>query len=53
MHPAPSVIFFTAFSGLGFGLLAWLGLGLPAVTGLTAFAMYFLGWLDQALERLG
>jgi DMSO reductase anchor subunit len=44
MHPAPSVIFFTAFSGLGFGLLAWLGLGLPAVTGLTAFIMYFIGY---------
>ena len=44
MHPAPSVIFFTAFSGLGFGLLAWLGLGLPTVTGWTAFFMYFLGY---------
>ena len=29
MHPAPSVIFFTTFSGLGFGLLTWLGLGAP------------------------
>lgn len=44
MHPAPSVIFFTAFSGLGFGLLAWLGIGLPPATGLTAFLMYFLGY---------
>lgn len=44
MHPAPSVIFFTAFSGLGFGLLAWLGLGLPPVTGWVAFAFYVLGY---------
>lgn len=44
MHPAPSVILFTAFSGLGFGLLAWLGLGLPPVTGWVAFAFYVLGY---------
>ena len=29
MHPAPSVILFTTLSGIGFGLLAFLGLGLP------------------------
>jgi DMSO reductase anchor subunit len=44
MHPAPSVILFTALSGLGFGLLAWLGLGLPPVTGWVAFAFYFIGY---------
>ena len=33
MHPAPSVILFTTLSGIGFGLLAFLGLGLPVVTG--------------------
>jgi len=44
MHPAPSVIVFTTLSGAGFGLLAWLGLGLPDVTGTAAFAMYFLGY---------
>jgi DMSO reductase anchor subunit len=27
MHPAPSIIVFTVLSGLGFGLIAWLGLG--------------------------
>ncbi|MFO7855731.1 MAG: DmsC/YnfH family molybdoenzyme membrane anchor subunit [Paracoccaceae bacterium] len=27
MHPAPSLIVFTTLSGLGFGLIAWLGLG--------------------------
>ncbi|QHQ37127.1 dimethyl sulfoxide reductase anchor subunit family protein [Algicella marina] len=26
MHPAPSIILFTALSGLGFGLMVWLGL---------------------------
>ncbi|HSF90877.1 MAG TPA: DmsC/YnfH family molybdoenzyme membrane anchor subunit [Paracoccaceae bacterium] len=44
MHPAPSVIVFTALSGLGFGLLAWLGIGMPASTGMTAFAFYFIGY---------
>ncbi|MEP4767150.1 MAG: DmsC/YnfH family molybdoenzyme membrane anchor subunit [Roseibium sp.] len=44
MHPAPSVIIFTVLSGLGFGFLAWLGLGLPAVTGWTAFFCYALGF---------
>ena len=27
MHPAPSIIAFTTLSGLGFGLMAWLGIG--------------------------
>ena len=36
MHPAPSIILFTTASGLGFGLLAWLGIGLPVVTGWAA-----------------
>ena len=34
MHPAPSIIFFTAASGLGFGIMAWLGVsgaGAPAL----------------------
>ena len=45
MHPAPSVILFTTFSGLGFGLLFWLGLGLPAVSGLSAFAFFTIAYL--------
>lgn len=45
MHPAPSVIVFTTFSGLGFGLLAWLGIGLPSVTGWTAFAFFAIAYL--------
>ena len=28
MHPANSVILFTTLSGLGFGMMVWLGLGL-------------------------
>ena len=44
MHPAPSVILFSVCSGLGFGLLAMLGLGLPDVTGWTAFGYFFLGY---------
>lgn len=45
MHPAPSVIVFTTLSGLGFGLLFWLGLGLPAVTGWSAFAFFTIAYL--------
>lgn len=44
MHPAPSVIVFTTLSGLGFGLLIWLGLGLPAVTGWVAFAFFAIAY---------
>jgi DMSO reductase anchor subunit len=44
MHPAPSVIIFTALSGLGFGMLAWLGIGLPDVTGRTAFIFFFVAY---------
>ncbi len=36
MHPAPSVIIFSTISGLGFGLMIFMGLGLPDVSGLTA-----------------
>lgn len=45
MHPSPSVIIFTTCSGLGFGLLAWLGFGLPAVTGWVAFAFFAVAYL--------
>ena len=45
MHPAPSVIFFTVFSGIGFGLLTFLGLGYPGVTGFTAFAFFVIAYL--------
>ena len=45
MHPAPSVIFFSTFSGLGFGLLMWLGLGIPAVTGWSAFAFFAIAYV--------
>ena len=45
MHPAPSVIVFTTLSGLGFGLLAWLGIGMPDVTGWTAFAFFAIAYL--------
>lgn len=44
MHPAPSVIVFSSLSGLGFGLLVWLGLGLPAVTGGVAFVFFALAY---------
>lgn len=33
MHPAPSIIVFTVLSGLGLGMMVWLGLGLGPDTG--------------------
>lgn len=44
MHPAPSLIAFTTLSGLGFGLLAFLGLGMPGSTGWVAFAFFAIGF---------
>ncbi|MCE8512370.1 dimethyl sulfoxide reductase anchor subunit [Ruegeria pomeroyi] len=44
MHPAPSVIIFTTLSGLGFGLLAFLGLGLPDVSGWVAFVFFAIAF---------
>ena len=44
MHPAPSVILFTGLSGMGFGCLAFLGLGYPAPSGWTAFFHWGLGY---------
>jgi DMSO reductase anchor subunit len=44
MHPSPSVILFTSLSGLGFGLMFWLGFGFPDVTGWTAFAFFFIAY---------
>ncbi|MEO0343436.1 MAG: DmsC/YnfH family molybdoenzyme membrane anchor subunit [Pseudomonadota bacterium] len=45
MHPAPSIIAFTTLSGLGFGLLVFLGLGLPMVSGITAFWFYLIAFV--------
>lgn len=44
MHPAPSLIVFTTLSGLGFGLLFFLGLGLRAPLGWLAFLWFGLGY---------
>ena len=45
MHPAPSVIIFTTFSGLGFGLLFWLGIGAIVPTGLSAFIWFAIAYV--------
>jgi sulfite dehydrogenase (quinone) subunit SoeC len=45
MHPAPSVILFSTLSGLGFGLLFWLGLGVPVVTGWVALVFFAIAYL--------
>jgi len=44
MNPAPSVLLFTVLSGLGFGFLAALGLGLVQPAGWAAFALWGLGY---------
>lgn len=44
MNPAPSVIVFTTLSGMGFGFLAMLGLGVLPVAGWTAFWLWGLGY---------
>lgn len=44
MHPAPSVILFTVLSGLGFGFLAALGIGIVHPYGWAAFALWGLGY---------
>ena len=62
MHPAPSIIFFTVFSGLGFGMLFFLGLGLPGSAmsggwvGFIFFALAFalaVGGLISSTFHLG
>ena len=52
MHPAPSIIVFTTLSGLGFGLMAWLGstaAGAPAHA-LLALALASAGLLASLLH---
>jgi DMSO reductase anchor subunit len=44
MHPAPSVIIFTIFSGLGFGLFFLLGLGFFLVDYWLNFLLFFLAY---------
>ena len=42
MHPAPSLIFFTVMSGLGMGMVAWIGLGLGSES-------HLFGWIAGPL----
>jgi sulfite dehydrogenase (quinone) subunit SoeC len=44
MHPAPSVILFTVLSGMGFGLLTFLGFGDAVASGWPAFLLWGLGY---------
>jgi len=44
MHPAPSVIIFTVLSGLGFGFLGYLNLGLVPTRGLGAMLAFGVGY---------
>lgn len=45
MHPASSIIAFTTLSGLGFGLMFWLGVDLTAPKGWVGFAFFALAFL--------
>ncbi|WP_439523603.1 dimethyl sulfoxide reductase anchor subunit family protein [Marivita sp.] len=45
MHPAPSIIAFSTFSGLGLGLLFWLGIDPTAPTGWVGFAFFALAYI--------
>ena len=45
MHPAPSVILFSSLSGMGFGLVVFLGLGMPAPVGFAALIWFALAYL--------
>ncbi|WP_099826585.1 dimethyl sulfoxide reductase anchor subunit family protein [Oceaniglobus indicus] len=44
MHPAVSIILFTTLSGMGFGLLAFLGVGIPRVEGWVAAVFFAIGF---------
>ncbi|MDP2578916.1 DmsC/YnfH family molybdoenzyme membrane anchor subunit [Shimia thalassica] len=44
MHPARSIILFTTLSGLGFGLLAWLGVDRSPPTGWVAFVFFAIAY---------
>ncbi len=44
MHPAASVIVFTTLSGVGLGMLAWLGIDPTPSTGWAAFAYFFVAF---------
>ncbi len=45
MHPAPSVILFTTFSGMGFGLLFWLGIDATPPKGWVAFVFFAIAYI--------
>ncbi len=44
MHPAPSIIAFSTFSGLGLGLLFWLGVDQTAPKGWIGFAFFAIAF---------
>lgn len=52
MHPAPSIIIFTVLSGLGFGLLFWLGIGIPDVRGWSALTVYIIAFVSAVTGLL-
>ena len=45
MHPAPSIIAFTTFSGLGLGLLVWLGIDPTPPRGMVGLAFFAIAFV--------
>lgn len=45
MHPAPSIILFTTLSGLGFGMLAFLGFDISPPLGWIAFVFFVFAYV--------
>ena len=45
MNPAPSIIIFTSFSGIGFGLLFFLGFGFPSPKGIVALIFLTIAYI--------
>jgi len=45
MHPAPSIILFTVLSGIGFGMLAFLGFDIDAPKGWTGFWFFLIAYV--------
>ena len=51
MHPSPSVIIFTALSGLGFGLLVFLGLKMAYFWSKLGFRGPFFTFFSQYIAK--
>ena len=53
MHPAPSMIVFTVLTGIGLGMVAWIGLGLPEDAGWAAVVLALLASAAGGFASVG